>query len=295
MSTSKSSKLALGTAQFGLNYGISNKNGLVKKNQAKLILSQASQCNIQILDTAIVYGESENILGEIGITGFDVITKLPSIPDGKMDIKAWVINNVSSSLSKLKVNSLYGLLLHQSSDILGEKGKILNEVFYELKNKGLVKKIGVSVYDPNELDDIERAKIKLDIVQAPFNVFDRRLELSGWLDRLAALGTEVHIRSVFLQGLLLLPSEARHKYFSKWAVHFKIWDDWLRINEISALDACLNFVKSYSNIDIIIVGVTDTGQLLDIISKYENDNNSSIPKSLVCNDQLLINPTNWFK
>ena len=152
MSTSKSSKLALGTAQFGLNYGISNKNGLVKKNQAKLILSQASQCNIQILDTAIVYGESENILGEIGITGFDVVTKLPAIPGGKMDIKAWVINNVSSSLSKLKVNSLYGLLLHQSSDILGEKGKILNEVLYELKNKGLVKKIGVSVYDPNELD-----------------------------------------------------------------------------------------------------------------------------------------------
>ena len=173
MSISKSSKLALGTVQFGLNYGISNNNGLVKKNQAKLILSQAIKSNINTLDTAIVYGESESILGEIGISNFHVITKLPAIPRGNIDIRKWAIDNIYSSIKKLNVRNLYGVLLHKSVDILGEKGKVLNEVLVELKSKGLVEKIGASIYDPKELDDIENARIELDIIQAPFNVFDR--------------------------------------------------------------------------------------------------------------------------
>ena len=295
MSISQGNKLALGTAQFGLNYGISNKNGLVKKNQAKLILSQATKSNINLLDTAIAYGESEGILGEIGVTDFDVITKLPELPVGNVNVKKWAIDNVYLSINKLQISSLYGILLHKSTDILGEKGKLLNEVLFELKSKGVVKKIGASIYDPYELNDMESAKIKMDIIQAPFNVFDRRLELSGWLERLGALETEVHVRSVFLQGLLLLPPGARHKYFSKWEAHFKIWDDWLKDNDIGALEACLKFVKSYSNIDISIVGVTDESQLLEIISKYEDNDNKITPKSLISNDKLLINPTNWFK
>jgi aryl-alcohol dehydrogenase-like predicted oxidoreductase len=295
MSISQGNKLALGTAQFGLNYGISNKSGLVKKNQAKLILSQATKSNINLLDTAIAYGESEGILGEIGVRDFDVITKLPELPVGNVNVKKWAIDNVYLSINKLQVSSLYGILLHKSTDILGEKGKLLNEVLFELKSRGVVRKIGASIYDPYELNDMESAKIKMDIIQAPFNVFDRRLELSGWLERLGALETEVHVRSVFLQGLLLLPPGERHKYFSKWEAHFKIWDDWLKDNDIGALEACLKFVKSYSNIDISIVGVTDESQLLEIISKYEDNDNKITPKSLISNDKLLINPTNWFK
>ena len=295
MSHSKSDKLALGTVQFGLNYGISNNNGLVNKNQAKLILSQAFKSNINTLDTAAVYGESESILGEIGIDDFNVMTKLPPVPDNQADIRKWAIDNIYSSMKKLNVSSLYALLLHNSVNILGERGKILNEVLLEFKYRGSIEKIGVSIYDTEELDDIENSGIDFDIIQAPFNVFDRRLELSGWLSRLGNSDTEVHIRSVFLQGLLLLSSEARPKYFSKWEGHFKLWDDWLEDNDISSLEACLNFVKSYSNVDKIIVGVTNVKQLSEIISIFEDNDNKITPESLIINDQLLINPTNWFK
>ena len=295
MSIPKSSQLALGTVQFGLNYGISNTNGVVNKNQIKLILSQAYKSNINTLDTAIVYGESEGILGDIGIDDFNVLTKLPPVPENQADIRNWAIDNIYSSMKKLNVSSLYALLLHNSVDILGERGKVLNEVLLEYKYKGLIEKIGASIYDTEELDDIENSGIDFDIIQAPFNVFDRRLELSGWLSRLGNSDTEVHIRSVFLQGLLLLSSEARPKYFSKWEEHFKLWDDWLEGHDISSLEACLNFVKSYSNVDKIIVGVTNVKQLLEIISIFEDNDNKITPESLISNDQLLINPTNWFK
>ena len=295
MSSSKSDKLALGTVQFGLNYGISNDNGLVNKNQAKLILSQAFKSNINTLDTAAVYGVSERILGEIGINNFNVLTKLPPVPENQENIRKWAIDSIYSSMKKLNVSSIYALLLHNSVDILGEKGKVLNEVLQEFKHKGSIEKIGASIYDTAELDDIENSDIHFDIIQAPFNVFDRRLELSGWLSRLGNSDTEVHIRSVFLQGLLLLSSEARPKYFSKWKRHFKLWDDWLEDNDISSLKACLNFVKSYSNVDKIIVGVTNVKQLLEIISIFEDNDNKITPESLISNDQLLINPTNWLK
>ena len=295
MSSSKSDKLALGTVQFGLNYGISNDNGLVNKNQAKLILSQAFKSNINTLDTAAVYGVSERILGEIGINNFNVLTKLPPVPENQENIRKWAIDSIYSSMKKLNVSSIYALLLHNSVDILGEKGKVLNEVLQEFKHKGSIEKIGASIYDTAELDDIENSDIHFDIIQAPFNVFDRRLELSGWLSRLENSDTEVHIRSVFLQGLLLLSSEARPKYFAKWEGHFKLWDDWLEDNDISSLEACLNFVKSYSNVDKIIVGVTNVKQLLEIISIFEDNDNKMTPESLISNDQLLINPTNWFK
>ena len=295
MSNSKSDKLALGTVQFGLNYGISSNNGLVNINQTKLILSKAFKANINTLDTAAVYGESESILGEIGIDNFNLITKLPPLPDNQADIRKWAIDNISSSMKKLNISSLYALLLHNSVDILGERGKVLNEVLLEYKYKGTIEKIGASIYNTEELDDIENSGIDFDIIQAPFNVFDRRLELSGWLSRLGNSDTEVHIRSVFLQGLLLLSSEARPKYFNKWERHFNLWDDWLEDNDISSLEACLNFVKSYSNVDKIIVGVTNVKQLSEIISIFEDNDNKITPESLIINDQLLINPTNWFK
>ena len=294
MLNAKSSKLALGTVQFGLNYGISNKNGLVNKDQARLILSQAYKNKIDTIDTAIAYGESEKVLGEIGVSNYNIVTKLPPLPEGIRNIQKWVFDNFYSSLYKLNLNSIYGILLHRSLDILGERGKILYEVLFELKSKGLIENIGASIYDPKELDDMENQGLELDIIQAPFNLFDRRLETSGWLAKLGSMKTKIYIRSVFLQGLLLLPSEQRPQYFSKWTDHFKQWDDWLKANDISALEACLNFLKVYSDVDKFIIGVTSQDQLLEIIAKFEN-NNKILDKSFEISDQNLINPSNWIK
>jgi len=196
-------KLGIGTVQFGLNYGVANRQGQVSQDEAKAILGHAWASGMDTLDTAIAYGDSEQRLGEIGIRDWRVVSKLPSIPDGCSDISQWVTDSVNESLQRLKVKCLYGLLLHQPKQLLGQAGGRLYSVLQQLKRDGRIEKIGISIYDPEELDAV-CSHYHLDMVQAPFNIFDRRLIDSGWLARLAEQDTELHVRSVFLQGLLLM-------------------------------------------------------------------------------------------
>ena len=114
-------KLAIGTVQFGLDYGISNTSGKVSELKVDEILNEATKINIDTLDTAIVYGESEDVLGRIGVNGFKIVTKLPPAPKNVTNVKAWAVTNVNSSLKRLNVKKIYGLMLHQSDDFLGEQ------------------------------------------------------------------------------------------------------------------------------------------------------------------------------
>ena len=293
MPNNRSSKLALGTAQFGLDYGILNTKGQINHEQIVLILNEAIKSDINVLDTAIVYGNCESILGKIGVKNFHIITKLPPFPYKGLDIEQWAIGNVQESIKRLNVDKVYGLLLHRSIDFLGKEGLRLYDSLICMKNKGLVNKIGVSIYDPNELDELDNNGIELDIVQAPFNVFDRRLEVSGWLSKLKKSGTEIHARSIFLQGILLASHEVRPAYFSDWADHFRLWDKWLVDSQQTALEACINFVCSYENIDKILVGIESVQQLITISSFFTRTTKIFTPNCLISNDHMLINPSNW--
>lgn len=294
MLSSLSNKLAIGTAQFGFDYGISNKSGKVLVDEVKSILNDAYNLKINTIDTAISYGSSEQILGQIGVEKFSIVTKLPTLPKNIVDIRKWVFENLNSSLIKLNLQNIDTLLIHNSTDIFGDKGKRIFDAITELKQEGIVQKIGVSIYDPNELDVIHNQKIKLDIVQAPFNVFDRRLESSGWLSKLKESNIEIHTRSIFLQGLLLMSSQLRPIYFSKWDDHFNLWDNWLAINNFNALEACINFIKSYSVIDKIIIGVTSANELKEINKIYNKTEFIKPPDFLQINSPSLINPSFWF-
>jgi aryl-alcohol dehydrogenase-like predicted oxidoreductase len=119
------SKLALGTVQFGLNYGVANKFGIVEPSEVKKIFLLAKKSKINLIDTAIGYGQSEKIIGKIGILDFNFISKLPTIPPNCSDVDTWVEYNVKNSLLRLGVKSLYGLLLHKPKDLLGSSGKKL--------------------------------------------------------------------------------------------------------------------------------------------------------------------------
>ena len=194
-------KIALGTAQFGLPYGVSNANGIVNSSEVKRILDLASSNSIDMLDTAISYGRSEEVLGSLGVDQFNIVNKLPNIPNSISDIHKWVNNEVSESLKRLKKSSFYALLLHNPSDLIGNNGQKLIIALEELKKQKIVKKVGVSIYDPNDLDFLTRI-MDIDIVQAPINIVDRRLVNTGWLEKLNANGVEIHGRSIFMQGLL---------------------------------------------------------------------------------------------
>lgn len=285
-------KLSLGTAQFGMNYGISNQKGKVKAQEVKKILKLAKNSNIDTIDTAIIYGDSEKVIGNLGFKNFQIITKLPSLHENCEDIYSWVEKNVKLSLKRLKTSSLHGLLVHRTEDLLGNNGMKLINALKIIKKNGLVKKIGISIYDPSECEKVMKLT-RMDIVQAPLNIIDRRLDFSGWLSRLHAEEVEIHTRSVFLQGLLLMPRNRIPNIFNKWS---KIWDQWalkLKNNNLSALEACLSYPLSLPEIDKIIVGVENVNQLRDIIDKSNSKKIKNDFSFMVSNDQMLINPSNW--
>jgi len=286
-----SSRLTIGTVQFGLDYGVANKSGQVSRKDAKSIISLARLSGIDALDTAISYGESETCLGAIGLGGFKVITKLPPIPGNITDVATWVYDQMEESLYRLNLTSVYGLLLHHSQQLLGSKGKDLSRAIQQLKIRGKVQKIGVSIYAPSELDRL-MGVCKIDIVQAPFNLIDQRLEKSGWLQKLYNSGVEVHVRSVFLQGLLLMNTSEVPEKFKYWQPLLNTFHNWLIDNNISALQACIGFVHAHPQIAKIVVGVDSKEQLKQLIQVEKLPKNIIWP-NINCSDENLINPSSW--
>lgn len=289
---SSPSRLAIGTAQFGTSYGIANGSGQVPRTEVASILSYALAQGVDSLDTAIGYGESEAILGEIGVGQFNVVTKLPPMPADVVDVKRWVVDQVSGCLERLKQESLYGLLLHRSHDLQGAAGGVLADELSALKKQRHVEKIGVSIYNPSELEFVTSV-LDLDLVQAPLNLVDRRLVTSGWLDRLKQLNVEVHTRSAFLQGLLLMSREHIPEKFERWAGLWDSWADSLKVRCISPLSACLAYPLSLPQVDRVVVGVDSLAQLQELVHVAKQPLIESDFDFMTMDDEQLINPSRW--
>ena len=169
------------------------------------------------------------------------------------------------TLKHLKQDKIYGLLVHNSKDLLKPGSDKLFRELQELKTNGKLLKIGVSVYDPIELDSVLN-RFDLDIVQLPFNILDRRMLDSGILDFLYKKNIEIHSRSTFLQGLLLAKSDLHLQQFDKWQGLWKLWQEWLEDNKISALEATIRYVLGTKEISRVLVGVDSERQLKEIIA-----------------------------
>ena len=199
---------------------------------------------------------------------------------------------VRESLARLGQETLYGLLLHRTQDLLGLNGAHLINALADLKNDGVVQKIGVSIYSPDELE-VVRNKIKIDLVQAPLNVVDRRLQSSGWLDRLKDDGVEVHTRSTFLQGLLLMERSKIPQKFWRWSNLWGLWHEKLKVLGASPLVASLGYPLSLKQVDQVIVGVDSAAQLSEILQAAENAIEGPDTSFMSSADLDLINPSNW--
>lgn len=283
--------LALGTVQFGLNYGVANATGQVKLEEARAILNRAHEAGMDTLDTAISYGESEHILGLLGIQSWKTVTKLPGVPTDCCDLNQWIKDQVKGSQQRLGVDRLYGLLLHRPEQLLGKLGPMLYDALSNLKFEGLVEKIGVSVYGPMQLDSLFE-NYTFDLIQAPLNIFDRSLISSGWVSRLSDAGIEIHSRSAFLQGLLLIPANERPAKFDRWKNIWEEWDCWLKESELTPLQACMRYVNSLDGIDRVIVGV-DTVEHLNEIIDGADGKLAHIPEFNLPHDLRLFNPATW--
>ena len=287
-----SARLALGTAQFGMDYGIANSTGRPNLQAVADILEVAQCAGIDLLDTAIAYGDSETVLGRVGMAGWKVITKLPSIPENTRDVAGWMEAQVTASLSRLGIDRLYGLLLHDPNQMHGPRAPAIARALEDFVEQGLAARVGVSIQHPDHDLPAVLAHMEPSLVQSPFNLLDEALVANGWAARLHAMACEVHTRSVFLQGLLLMEKTARPECFGRWSRHWRVWHDWLDRTELYAPDACLRFVRTQVDIDACIVGV-DTGRQLQGLLNAGATALPSRPIWPSLPDLDLITPPRW--
>jgi aryl-alcohol dehydrogenase-like predicted oxidoreductase len=277
-------KLALGTVQFGLDYGVTNHDGQVAIDEVKNILDYAKDKGIDTLDTASGYGNSEQVLGEVGVNNYRIITKTTPLKNGVDG----VIKGFHQSLDSLNIGQVDGLLIHNIDDT---KDKRFGELFYklnELKEEGVIKKIGFSTYTPEQVDFLLE-NFDFDLIQVPFNVFDTRLVEGGQLKALKKKNIEIHARSVFLQGVLL-SFDSLSDYFSTWDTQFEQYQGLVREKELSLLEYALNFALNTQELDKILVGVDSVNQLTDIVNAFKSDVDL---KAFKIDDINLLNPNLW--
>lgn len=284
-------KLALGTAQFGADYGIASASGKPRIADVKKILSLACRSGIDTLDTAPAYGNSEEVLGKVGVADWRIVTKIPRFNIPTPTIHSWVFNYVQNSLEMLDVDNIFGLLLHDASALLKPDGSELVQALLEVKRAGLVDNIGYSIYSPEDLPSLLNV-LHPDLIQAPLNIFDQRIKRTGWLRRLASEGIEVHVRSIFLQGLLLMERNSRPSYFGEWANLFDIWDRLIDRSGVSRTAACIGFINQHPDISQAIVGIDNINQLEQILEAARQPVVIDID-GICSDDSRLIDPFNW--
>ena len=292
-------QLGLGTAQFGSAYGITNSNGQISADDALHILQTAENSGVHVLDTAAAYGDAEEALGRALWRGhtFRVITK--TLPIGSPSLTRDEVSRTSDafkrSLDRLRLDRVAGLLLHHGDEILRPGGGLLADMLLGLKDAGLVERIGISCYTPEELRAASRI-LPPDLVQVPVNVLDRRFLSDGILGELKREGTEVHARSVFLQGLLLTPGHALPASFELHRNAFSKIDAYATSHDLTRLELALGFLASLPEIDVALVGVTCVPELEEIVAAWRATLDITLDfEDLGYDDESLLLPSRWRK
>jgi aryl-alcohol dehydrogenase-like predicted oxidoreductase len=282
-------KLVIGSAQLGMNYGLFN-NSKINHKEFKKIEKLVLKSKINFIDTAMNYGDSENIIGGSKLKNLHVITKIKLPSNKNIQVRDWVLKEISKSLYKLKIKKIYGVLIHDYKDLFGKYGKDYLLSLQELKKKKIIKKIGISIYDSYEIKKIWKFW-KPDLIQVPFNPLDNRILDSGWVDVLRKFKVKIFARSVFLQGLLI--SEGNSFMINKnYKILLNKFKNWCYRNNISLLEACIHFVKQFKKIDYLVVGFNNYNQLKEIIDVFKKKQ-IIIPKKFSTNKKNLIDPRKW--
>ena len=284
-------KIILGSANFEQKYGI--KKNFIKKSEIKKIFSLATKYNVKTIDTSSLYQKSEKIIGSLNKNRFKVMSKISSPPKyiKKGNINKWIKYKTMNSLRNLKIKRFECLLLHNADCLLGKNGNAIYESVKGIKINGLTNGIGISIYDFNILNTILK-RFKFDLIQLPFNVFDQRLLKSGLLKKLKKKKIKIHARSIFLQGILLLKNNQIPKKLKKFNKTWNIWQDWLKKNRYSPLQACLSFVLKQKEVDNFIVGLNNKNQFNQILKIKKTKNNFKLPNFNI-QDKKLIDPRKW--
>ncbi len=265
-------KIGLGTAQLGQRYGISHRGEAPDASSVAEILARAARAGIRVIDTAPAYGDSEARIGRHAppAAGFRIVTKTPlhEAGDSALRCAARVRTSVQRSLERLGADTLSGVLEHRPAELLSGRGDAIHRALAELQGQGLVERIGVSCHDAGDALEIAR-RHRIDLVQLPVNALDRRALDDGGLAALREHGIEIHARSPFLQGALLMRPRQLPKALAPLGAAIAAFQERARRVGRSPLDAALAFVLGLEAVDVVLCGVQSRRELSQILAAAE--------------------------
>jgi aryl-alcohol dehydrogenase-like predicted oxidoreductase len=289
--------IVLGAAQFGMSYGVSNVEGQTAGHEVEKILKYAYSKNINMIDTAPSYGISEDVIGRTihcDNNNWNVITKTPIFKSNSIGDKQinQIVENFKLSLKRLGKKSIYSLLVHDCNNLFLPGGERILVALNQLKEDGFIKKTGVSLYTSNQIDKLLDNYL-IDIIQLPINILDQRLIENGQLKNLNKNGIEIHARSVFLQGLLLMPIENIPRWFKPILDKLEYFHKEASERNMSPLQLALGFVQSIHDIDSVIVGINTLDHMHEITNTVSMYFNPAEFSNLSISNPTYLNPSNW--
>jgi aryl-alcohol dehydrogenase-like predicted oxidoreductase len=290
-------RLALGTVQFGLPYGLSHSGAAVPREEVEKILALAWERGIDTLDTAADYGDAERMIGlaSPAKASFRIVSKAPRIGKEQIaqtDVET-VLASIDRSLERLKVQSLDAILVHHAPDLLAKHGDRIFTALQSTRDRGLTKRIGVSVYDPETLATLLE-RFPIEMVQLPMNLLDQRFEKSGMLAKLSKLGIEVHVRSVFLQGALLM-SEDLPAHLAPAAPKLRMLQNDAVRRGVTVAALALAYPEKHRAVSRILIGVQNASELAGNLESFSSAN--ALPafqtETYAVDDPSIIDPRRW--
>jgi aryl-alcohol dehydrogenase-like predicted oxidoreductase len=293
------SRLSVGTAQFGLPYGIANKIGQPSFKEVREILAIAYEGGINCLDTAVLYGMSESIIGQalhdLGLmNSFIVVTKVPPVPAHLTSISQiddFVEGAVNQSLLNLRLDTLSICLFHRAND-----GRYL-ESLQRLHERGSVERVGVSVDSPNAASDVLAAG-DMDVIQFPTNLLDKRFLKQGIFEEAKFRDTLVFVRSIFLQGAILMPVESLATPLVKLLPTLRLLRQVAHEHDIEIEELAFRYMLNQEGISSLVVGVESAKQMrhnVQLLNKgalpsaLKDAVDSAVPEIA----EEILNPSNW--
>jgi len=280
-------KLSIGTAQFGMPYGIANQNGQVSEMGARSILDLAYENEINTLDTAKDYGKSEASIGNYlkqTKNSWDIITKVSSANN--------VIEQIQDSRKKLTVKPT--VVLAHSANLFIDP--VFQLELQEAKDNELIGSIGVSLYNEKEIDQVLESDLKPKIIQLPMNILDTRLYRHGVLDKLSEKGIEIHVRSAFLQGLFYLDESELNRQFSNAIPYLIKLQSIATKANLTLAELSLLWLIGLEQVSKVVIGVDNASQLkshLKTLKKNVDDYILEEALNIHYENENVLNPSLW--
>jgi aryl-alcohol dehydrogenase-like predicted oxidoreductase len=288
MKTGLAEKLVLGTVQFGTLYGVSNTLGVPNDEELARILDIASGNGINILDSAPAYGNAQQRLSQYAAKRFEVVSKFSNVRSRES-----LNTTLLQTLQDLGISKLYALISHNSEELIANPE--LWDFLSDAKEKIQTEKIGFSLYSPEQLEKLWELGMKPDLVQLPYNLLDRKFQ--PYLLELKKQDCEIHVRSVFLQGLFFLDLNHLSAKLETLRPAISLIQDLCVQYGITVSELSLYFVKNNPLIDKIIIGVASADQLIKNIDEFSLNRVAHTVIEQILNiqvpDRKILNPVNW--